>query len=114
LSSRIWRTIPRAGDENPIKNPAEHREGEATGPEQRRGRCYFEQLGMIKIRQSPSTQPWVPAAQKDIRPSIVVPVMIIPVSIAVSIVLRQNLLIFLPSLIAIAFTPCSLKSYGKS
>jgi len=34
-ATSIWHL---ASSINPIKNPAEHREGEATGPEQRRGR----------------------------------------------------------------------------
>ena len=48
-------------------------------------------MGMIRIRQSPPTQPWVNAAQETTSRPIVVPVMIIPVSSAMSIVLSQNL-----------------------
>jgi hypothetical protein len=40
--------------------------------------------------------------------------MMIPVSIAVSIVLLQNLSMILPRLYRHAITPCGQKGYGKS
>jgi hypothetical protein len=97
---------------NPIKNPAEHREGEATGPEQRRGRLAPSKI-IKKIRQSPPTIVGF-ASQETSGRSTVVPVMIIPVSIVVSIVLGQNPRMIFSYFQTRDFKPCWHESYGKS
>jgi hypothetical protein len=75
---------------NQIKNPAEHHKDEATGPEQRRGLNVSQAIGDDKYQAIAfHCYCGLTAARRHSSRPTAVPVMMIPVSNAVSIVLRQ-------------------------